>query len=58
VNRTLRSRHRWLWIFVVMVLLTGGWYAARSVAPVVPTRPSPQARLGQPALPEHGDGVP
>jgi hypothetical protein len=58
VNRTLRSRHRWLWILVVMVLLTGGLYAVCSVGPVVPTRPSPQARLGQPALPGQADGEP
>jgi hypothetical protein len=58
VNRTLRSRHRWLWILVVMVLLTGGWYAVGSVGSVVPMRPSPQAGLGQPALPGHADGVP
>jgi hypothetical protein len=48
VNRTMRSRHRWLWIVVVMVLLTGGWYAVCPVGPVAL----------QPALPAHADGVP
>jgi hypothetical protein len=48
VNRTLRSRHRRLWIAVVMILLTGGWYAMWQVGPVA----------WQPALPANADGVP
>jgi hypothetical protein len=36
MNRTLRRRHRRLWIAVAIVLLVGGWSAVRQRASTAP----------------------